>query len=113
MITPEKEEYSFEPPNYVIPNLNGDLYDMDFISTRMKSALPCVAETIYGEESQKTQTLRFFRNNLLSQTPEGQELIKLYYQWSPVIVKAMEGDEEFKEEVKEMMDGVLSLIRGE
>ena len=27
-----------------------------------------------------------------------------YYQCSPVIVKAMEEDEEFKEEVKEMMD---------
>ncbi|MBW2183689.1 MAG: hypothetical protein JRF49_07470, partial [Deltaproteobacteria bacterium] len=44
------------------------------------------------------------------QTPEGQSLIKLYYQWSPVIVKAMEKDEEFKEKVKEMIDGVLGLV---
>ena len=48
---------------------------------------------------------------MLSQTPEGQEVIKLYYQWSPVIVKAMEEDEEFKAEVKEMIDGVLLVIR--
>jgi hypothetical protein len=48
---------------------------------------------------------------VLSQTPEGQELIKLYYQWSPAIVRAMENDEEFKEEVKEMVDGVLELVR--
>jgi len=46
----------------------------------------------------------------LSKSPEGQELINLYYQWSPEIVKAMEKDEEFKEEVKEMIDGVLGLV---
>jgi hypothetical protein len=32
------------------------------------------------------------------------------YQWSPVIVKAMEKDEEFKEEIKEIIDGVLELL---
>ena len=40
----------------------------------------------------------------------GQEIIKLYYQLSPMIVKAMEKDEEFKEGVKEMIDGVLGLL---
>jgi hypothetical protein len=46
----------------------------------------------------------------LNKTSEGQELIKLYYQWSPVLVKAMEGDEEFKGEVKRMIDSVLPMI---
>jgi hypothetical protein len=45
--------------------------------------------------------------------PVGQELIRLYYQWSPVIAKVMEDDEEFKEEAKEMICRVLLLIRGE
>ncbi len=40
----------------------------------------------------------------------GQEIIKLYYQWSPAVVRAMEEDEEFKEEVREMIDSVLPLI---
>ena len=40
-------------------------------------------------------------------------IIRLYYQWSPAIVKAMEEDEGFKEEVKELLDGVLELIGGE
>jgi len=56
--------------------------------------------------------LRKFRDGVLSKTSEGREIIKLYYQWSSAIVKAMEEDEEFKEEVKEMVDGVLPLIRG-
>jgi hypothetical protein len=57
--------------------------------------------------------LRYIRDNMLSQTPEGREIIRLYYEWSPVIVKAMEEDEEFKEDVKEMIDGVLGLVGGE
>jgi len=40
-------------------------------------------------------------------------MIKLYYQWSPVIVKGMEVDEEFKEEVQELIDGVLGMVGGE
>ncbi len=53
------------------------------------------------------------RDNILSQNPEGQEIIRLYYPWSPAIVKAMEEDEELKEQLREMIDGVLELIRGE
>ena len=49
----------------------------------------------------------------MSKTPEGHEIIKLYYQWSPVVIKAIEKDEEFREEVKELIDGVLGLITEE
>jgi len=72
---------------------------------------PCPTEEIYGEQSEETELLRYFRDAVLSQTPEGQELIKLYYELSPVIVKAMKEDEKFKEDVKEMIDEVLPLIR--
>ena len=78
------------------------------------SSVPsCPTEQIYGEHSEKTELLRHFRDNVLSQTTEGKEIIRLYYQWSPVIVKAMEKDEEFKEQLKEMIDGVLELVGGE
>jgi hypothetical protein len=72
--------------------------------------IPCVSEKIYGEYSEEVEFLRYFRDNSLNQTPEGRELIKLYYQLSPVIVRAMEKDEEFKKDVKEMIDGFLPLI---
>jgi hypothetical protein len=52
------------------------------------------------------------RDNILSQNPEGQEIIRRYYELSPVIVKAIEEDEELKEQVKEMIDVVLELIGG-
>jgi hypothetical protein len=73
---------------------------------------PCVSELIYGENSPETELLRSLRDNVLSTIPEGQELIRLYYELSPVIVEMMEKDESFKQEVKQMIDGVLELIDG-
>jgi len=83
----------------------------DTVNTTTTTTALCPSETIFGEYSKKTELLRFIRDNLLNQTPEGQELIRLYYKWGPFIVGAMEKDEEFKEYVKEMMDGILMLIR--
>ena len=73
----------------------------------------CSLEEIYGEFSKETELLRYLRDNYLSKTPEGQEIIRLYYQWSPMIVKMMEEDEEFEQEVKETIGGVLMLITEE
>ena len=70
----------------------------------------CPSTEIYGEGSSEVALLRAFRDNLLGQSPEGKELIKLYYQWSPVIVKAMGTDEGVKEELKNIIDELLPLI---
>jgi len=70
----------------------------------------CISSFIYGSDDPQLDTLRAFRDEVLSQTPEGQELIELYYEWSPTIVETMEEDEEFKAEVKEMIDGVLLMM---
>jgi len=72
----------------------------------------CPSEEIYGEDSETTELLRYIRDNILSQTPEGQEIIKLYYELSPMIVNAMQEDEGLKQEVKEMIDGVLLITGG-
>jgi hypothetical protein len=73
----------------------------------------CPSEKIYGKNSEEVELLRYTRDNLLSQTPEGQEIIRLYYQWGSMILKAMEEDEAFSEKVKEMVNGFLALIRKE
>jgi hypothetical protein len=70
-----------------------------------------VLKGIYGDHSKETELLRSFRDNILSQTPDGQEIIRLYYEWSPLVVEVMEEDEEFREELKEMIDGIRPLIR--
>ena len=71
----------------------------------------CLAEKIYGEYSDEIELLRNFRDSVLSKTPESQEIIRLYCQWSPAIVKAMEENDGFKEDMKEMIDGFLPVMR--
>ena len=72
---------------------------------------PCPLELVYGVHAEETALLRYFRDTVLSKTPEGQELITLYYQWSPAIVRAMEEDEEFKNMIKEIVEAVLPILR--
>ena len=47
----------------------------------------------------------------ISKVPTGEELIKLYYQLSPVIVKVMEENELVRTWVKKRIGGILPLIR--
>ena len=86
--------------------------DTDAVAT-VTVSWRCPLQQIYGENSEEVAALRSFRDNVLSQTPEGREIVKLYYQWGPLIIQEMENDEKFKEEVKEVIDGVLMLIRTE
>jgi hypothetical protein len=73
----------------------------------------CLIKKIYGEYSEETELLKYLRDNQLNQNPEGRGLIRLYYEWGPVIAEVMEKDEVFKENVKEMIDGILQLIEEE
>ena len=67
----------------------------------------CSAEEIYGEDPEEIELLRYIRDNVLSQTSQGQEVIRLYYEQSPMIVGMMKKDEGFKREIEEMIDWVL------
>jgi len=80
------------------------------ITTTTTDVEVCPVGELYGENSAQAELLRYVRDNVLSKTPEGQEIIRLYYQLSPAIVSAMEEDEALKEEVKGMIDGILVLI---
>lgn len=92
---------------YAVPSVCAD----KSYTVTVRQSTTCPSEEIFGEYSEKTALLRDFRDNVLSNTPEGQEIIRLYYEWSPLIVKAMEEDEEFREEVKEIIDEILPFIR--
>ena len=90
-----------------------DYHDNPYINIEVENVCPltCPVERIYKNDPRQTELLRHFRDNVLSKTPEGRELIKLYYLWSPIIIQAMENDEDIKDEVKELIDEVLLLIR--
>jgi hypothetical protein len=88
------------------------VWNRPFYYIEVEYLLPgrCPVEIIYGTDSAETELLRSIRDNVLSKTPEGLTLIELYYQWSPVIVSEMERDEDFKQEVKDMLDEFLGII---
>ena len=79
-------------------------YDVNF-------PMPCAATYALGGDLDNLNVLRKFRDRVLTKTPQGQEMIRLYYQLGPVLVKAMKEDEELKKEVREMIEGILPLIR--
>ena len=72
---------------------------------------PCAAESIYGEQSEQTELLRTYRDNILSKTPEGQEMIKTYYKFSPTVTKLFELMPLLKNRAKTFIDGMLPGIR--
>jgi hypothetical protein len=79
-------------------------------TTTTSSDINCPVEQLYGDHSRETELLRYFRDTVLSTTPGGQEIVRLYYAWGPAIVKAMEVDKKFRGEVRGMFDGVVPLI---
>ena len=70
----------------------------------------CLIGQIYGEHAQETELIRMVRDNLLITTPEGQELIRLYYQWSFILAGTLKDDEIFREDVKAIVDDILPVI---
>jgi hypothetical protein len=108
IVRPELEGYVFDPPQYEVSNLTNDVLNMDFMS----SVAPlCPTEVIYGEDSEEVELLRTLRDEVLSKTPEGREIIKQYYNFSPLLVETMKADDGFKNEVENMIDEVLMIIR--
>lgn len=89
-----------------------DYQDNPYTNIEVENLYPsvCPVESIYKNSSTQAVLIRRFRDKILSRSPEGREFIRLYYQISPAVVTAMEGDEEFKEEVRELIDGVLQVI---
>jgi hypothetical protein len=78
-------------------------------SSSTTTTILCPAEVIYGGCSEEIERIRDFRT-VLNMSPEGRAIIKIYYQWSAVIVMMIQDDEEFKEELKELIDEFLLLI---
>jgi hypothetical protein len=71
---------------------------------------PCPVELIYGEHSAEVQIVRAVRDNILSKTSQGREIIRLYYQWAPVITMAVRNDRALKAEMRELIDSILGLL---
>jgi len=82
-------------------------------TTTSASTANCPTEEIYGEGSVEVVILRSIRDNVLTKTPEGREIIKLYYLWSPIVTVAIQNDYSLRKGVKELVDEILPFLREE
>jgi len=89
----------------------GAILHYDGITWSYMSSGPCAAEAIYGENSEQTELLRKYRDNVLSKTSEGQEIIKTYYKFSPTVTKLLEHRPLLKNRAKAFIDNMLPGIR--
>jgi uncharacterized protein YkwD len=81
------------------------------ITTTTAEVMPdCPFECLYGSYSYEVDLLRKFRDDVLSTTPEGRQLIALYYQLSSLVVKTMAEDKSFEDEIKKLIDFILPMI---
>jgi rhodanese-related sulfurtransferase len=86
--------------------------DQDGIGDACKSTSAlCPAESLYGEDSEEVQLLRDFRDSVLGKTAEGRQVISLYYAASPVLVQMMAQDEDMKDRLRVVLDGVLPELK--
>jgi hypothetical protein len=74
---------------------------------------PCLVEQIYGEDSVEVALSRYLRDSVLRKTTEGREIIKIYYDWSPHLVRALEDEAALKDQVKKVLDQIFILIKHE
>ena len=110
--------YTFSGHNWVgriISNPAEDIFGYDDEENSLEvlpgSTAPCPVESIYGNNSKETVLVRNFRDTILSTTPEGQKLISLYYTHSLTVIKLIENDPEFKNNLKALIDTIILLNR--
>ena len=80
-------------------------------STTSAVAPLCPVEAIYGEDSEEAEILKYMRDYILNATPEGKEIVTLYYEWSPFLVECIENNGELKNELQEIIDELLQVIQ--
>jgi len=74
---------------YVIDIANSRIQKYAKVTATTTTTPLCILEKLYGEHSREIELIRSVRDNLLNKTPEGQELIRLYYKWSPMILQSL------------------------
>ena len=84
-------------------------------STTTTVPSPCPLELIYGTQSEEMKALRYIRDNVLKHTPEGQEIIRLYYGLNGKNSQTLEEiSEEFditRERIRQLKEKAINRLR--
>jgi hypothetical protein len=72
---------------------------------------PCAAESIYGEQSEQTELLREYRDNVLSKSATGRQMIKTYYELSPAVAEVLQKNTTARANARRVLDLLMPAIR--
>jgi hypothetical protein len=70
----------------------------------------CPMEEIYGTDSEEAELLRFLRDEVLMHTPEGREIVRLYYTLSPAMVHVVKKDDILRAEIQGFIELLLAMV---
>jgi ABC-type amino acid transport substrate-binding protein len=82
-------------------------------TTTTSEPASCPSEEIYGVNAEETALIRKVRDDVLNKSDAGRAFIKLYYQMSPALLQAMTESKAFKQEVREILDLIVPVLREE
>jgi len=68
---------------------------------------PCAASVALDNDQDKLDILRRYRDEVLVKTPDGQETIRLYYEWSPLLVEVIEDNEGLRQQVGYLCETII------
>jgi len=92
---------------YVADAANDCIKKYSPVATTTTTVPRCPVVILYGDQVRETNNLRVFRDATLNRTPEGRQLVDLYYRLSPMLIQALEHDEEFKNELRVLLDSLI------
>jgi hypothetical protein len=82
-------------------------------TTTTSEPASCPSEEIYGVNAEETALIRKVRDEVLNKSDAGRAFIKLYYQMSPALLQVMTESKAFKQEVREILDLIMPVLREE
>jgi hypothetical protein len=82
-------------------------------TTTTSEPASCPSEEIYGVKAEETALIRKVRDEVLNKSDAGRAFIKLYYQMSPALLQVMTESKAFKQEVREILDLIMPVLREE
>lgn len=71
----------------------------------------CPASVALGEDTNENDTLRAFRDGVLRKTPSGKTIIEAYYRFAPEIAFMLVGDQNLREQVKNLLIELQPALR--
>jgi hypothetical protein len=80
-------------------------------TTTTVPANQCVAEAIYGKDSEETELLREYRDKVLSKSASGRQMIKTYYELSPAVVEVLQKNDTDRSSARRVLDSLMPAIR--